>query len=167
MNSLYGGGDHEYMNTHDISDTDTDTDTDNAYESINEDTSELHPPSQEFVNGITQMKQKVYNTIIFGNGNENENTDDAQSLKLVEQYVNILGGIYSYLYSLAHNNLSHHSSDLMKTVPNDAHQAVSQVIDWYRHFLTNNRSSEQRIPYESYLKNSLKHHPFTQAPEDN
>lgn len=166
MNSLYGGGDHDHLdmnNNH----NDNDTDTDDTYESINEDTSELHLPSQEFVEGITRMKQLIYNTIIFGNGNENENSDDAQSLKLVEEYVNILSEIYSYLYSLAHTNVSQDQTDILTKIPTNARDGVSQVIDWYRQFLTNNKSSEQRIPYESYLKNSLKHHPFTQAPEDN
>jgi hypothetical protein len=155
MNSLYGGGQNN-------TDSDSDNDDYKHDNDMNEDTSELQYPSQEFIENVTQMKKLVYNAIIFRN--ENENSDDAQSLKLVDQYINVLGGIYAYLCSLAQGNPS---NDLLRSVPQEAHDAVLRLIEWYRQFLTVNKAIEQRIPYESYLKNSLKHHPFTQVPEDN
>lgn len=151
MNSLYGGGEN---------DTDSDTDNNENNDNMNEDMSELQPPSQEFINNVTRMKQLVYNGIIFGN--EEENSNEAQSLKLVEQYVSVLGEIYTHLLSPTHDA---NSENRLRSVPQVAQEAVSRLIEWYRHFLENNRAVEDRIPYESYLKNSLKHHPFIQAPE--
>jgi hypothetical protein len=157
MNSLYGGGEN---------DTDSDNDNydninnDNNDNNMNEDISELQSPSQEFINHVTRMKQLVYNGIIFGN--EEENSDDAQSLRLVEQYVNVLGGIYAHLMSASHDA---NSENRLRSVPQGAQEAVSRLIEWYQRFLENNKAVEDRIPYESYLKNSLKHHPFIQVPE--
>jgi hypothetical protein len=157
MNSLYGGARPPTPIPEDIDDFIQDDET------MNDNPSDIPFVNPEFANKLTDTKRLIYSAVIFAN---NENTDEAQDTNILNDYVRMLGALYDTLSRMESNTITQGEREQnIDVLPQGARSSANDVIVLYDAFLTQNRDAEKRVPYSSYIENSLKRHPYVQEKE--
>ena len=123
----------------------------------------LPPVDEQFKNILTDCKRSIYMGIVFS---QPEDTNAAQDMYLLDQYLRSLSALYGILNSLP--TLQIDSIDWSKqpwlAIPESAHEKTRSALLWYREYLNRNNRSIDRIPYTDYISNVLHRHPYSQLP---
>jgi hypothetical protein len=153
MNSLYGGA--RQPSPSEEMETETET--------MNDNPADIPYVNAEFANKLTDTKRLIYSAVIFAN---NENTDEAQDTTILNDYVRMLGALYDTLSRMELNTITQGEREQnMSVLPQGARSSANDVAVLYDAFLTKNKDAGARIPYSSYIENSLKRHPYVQHVE--
>jgi hypothetical protein len=157
MNMLYGGARPPSPPSEEMEEMETETET------MNDNPSDIPYVNSEFANKLTDTKRLIYSAVVFAN---NEDTAEAQDTNILNDYLRMLGAVYDTLSRMESNTISHGEREQnVSVLPQGARASANDVIVLYDAFLTKNKDAGARIPYASYIENSLKRHPYVQQTE--
>ena len=135
----------------------------NDYETIENKINETPLPEidDEFRKNIIKCKDILYNVFVLSIPLNDEKSQDNT---ILNNYLKSLTTIYNVLQPnyLLSNSVDWNKAPL-NTVPNEARPVLSQIVTFYSDFLNKNQGAHDRLPYISYIKNSLYTYPFNQT----
>jgi hypothetical protein len=123
---------------------------------------EIQPVSDEFKNLLTDCKRSIYMGIVFA---EPEDTQKAQDVTLLNQYLRSLSALYGILNSLP--NLPTENIDWTKepwnAIPEVSREKTNSALLWYNNFIKHNKPVD-RTKYKDYISSVLYRYPYSQLP---
>jgi hypothetical protein len=115
------------------------------------------PINEEFVNNIVKIKNNLYDNIVLG---PEEGTPEAQSRKLLQDYLNKVNEVY--ILSLnAQKGIILDNEQYLNKFPVSMRESIKLMLHWIANYFKKNRVSDT-IPYTDYIYKSFKEYPFVQ-----
>lgn len=144
--------------------SDSDSNSDSESDSDKRNEIPLQPISPEFIEHITQIKNKLYNKIVFDTYSEDDSR--AQNPDLLNVYLNLINKLHTIFQIDNITKLPQTHQQPWKQFPEDIREDIIQLINIYLSFLQNNNSQSQRAPYEHFIELSFHEDPYRQIPSE-
>jgi hypothetical protein len=126
------------------------------YEEVTQ--NEVPPPDidNQFLESIEKVKHSLYDNTVLS---PSLGSSDAQSKKVLQEYLNKLNDVYLLSLEAQNNKIS---DDRLRVFPEKTREAIKQTLEWITDYFSKNRIPDT-IPYAAHIQNSFHTYPFIQT----
>ena len=114
----------------------------------------LVPLDSLFIEHVANLKYHCYDITVL---QVPLDSDNAQSVDLLQNYINLLSTVYMILQNASHD------IDQTKSLPLSVKERLAPLLQWIRNFCKTNQDPVDHIPFKSYLRMNIIENPYIQG----